>query len=225
MIYAMVMSPLTPETVDLHGHSLELLTTLLDIFGYDCMNENLDNLIQHLCHFVGMDLSFDTFIFPFLLKVMVIGEQSSSPRLQLFLNEFSSFIPILENSVYGYSEYVDADVPKADAEFGSLGNDLSVQSPEAYSLVTVDSGQAEHKASALDTLIAIYENKAKREQLEDEKKQRMMSCLVSLSQHSNLTIRHHAVGRSRSCLFCSIKQPLFSCVLYITKNNVILVVL
>ena len=194
MTYSMVMSTLIPETVDLYGHALELLTTLLDIYGYDCLNEHLDTLVQHLCRLVGVDLSFDTFIFPFLLKVLVVGEHTASPRLQLFVSEFSSFIPLLEHSVYGYSEYVDADVPKADAEFGSLGNDLSVQSPEAYSLVTVDSGQAEHKASALDTLIAIYENQAKREQLEDEKKQRMMSCLVTLSQHTNLTIRHHAVS-------------------------------
>ena len=84
-------------------------------------------------------------------------------------------------------------MPKADVEFGSIGNDFSTRSPEVYSLVTVDSGQAEHKASALDTLIIIYENQSKREQLEDAKKQHMMSCLVSLSQHSNLTIRHHAV--------------------------------
>lgn len=193
MVYAMVMAPLAPETVDLHGHSLELLSILLDIFGYDCMNENLDTLVEHLCHFVGMDLSFDTFIFPFLLKVMIVGERTASPRLQMFLAQFSSFIPILENIVYGYSEYVDADVPKADVEFGSIGNDFSTRSPEVYSLVTVDSGQAEHKASALDTLIIIYENQSKREQLEDAKKQHMMSCLVSLSQHSNLTIRHHAV--------------------------------
>ena len=194
MLYAIVTSPLSPDTVEFHGHADELLTILLDVFGYAVMETHLGELIDYLYHFVGNDLTYDTFLFPFLLKVLVVGERDHSEQLRTFSKSLSQFIPSLENIVFAYSEYVDADVPKADKEFGSLGDAFSARSPESYTLVTVDSGQAERKAVALDTLIHLYEMQAHEETLEDVKKDHMESMLVSLCQHSSVTIRHHAVG-------------------------------
>ena len=76
--------------------------------------------VSKLYQVVGCDLTYDTYIFPFLSRVLFIGKSSQSDRLPAFISLLGHFLPMLEQIVFGRSEYVDAGIPDANKEFGSL---------------------------------------------------------------------------------------------------------
>lgn len=193
ILFSAICSPLNETNVDMHGHAVELASSLLKVFQSYCMDSRLEQIVEHLYQVVGCDLTYDTYIFPFLSRVLFIGKSSQSDRLPTFISLLGHFLPMLEQIVFGRSEYVDAGIPDANKEFGSFGNGADMKAPEITSIVNVDSNQSERKAFALDALIYIYLFYSEQEMLDEMKKEAMQSELVKLCQHYNSTIRHHAV--------------------------------
>ena len=193
VLYSVIFSPLDETNIKSHGYAIELASTLLKAFNSYFMDHRLEQIVHHVCQEIGRDLTYDTFIFPFLINILVVGSTSQSERFPAFLGLLGQFQPTLEQIVFDNSEYIDACLPDANKEFGCFGNSTDVKAPEVASIVTVDTNQAERKAFALDALIYLYEFDSKREMLVDMKKEIMQSRLVALCQHCNSTLRHHAV--------------------------------
>lgn len=189
----MLQSPLAPETVETHAYAYELLTALLDAFGIAPLRSALPALLDAAFQAVRSqaDFALSSAVFPFLSALMRHAAQDDAVVAAL-----ERFLPFLDELVFSYSEYVDAQLPSAEEEFGSLGGAFEGRAQEeGYRIVRIDAERARCKAAALKTLVEITRKRLMGgAKIPVEELDNLASAVVSLCSHSNQEIQHSAVG-------------------------------